>query len=318
MLHIFALDLTAWEFIEFNNPECKMERDLIGYGRQLPKIVWPRNAKIAVNFALNYEEGSERIILDGDSRSEEYLSDWPNLKSVPGGRSLSSESLFEYGSRTGIWRLLSLFEYANIPLTVFTTGLALERNLDLAEALKQGPHEVAGHGYRWIDYSDLDEKNEREHIEKTLSAIRTLTRKEVYGWYTGRRSPNTRKLIVEAGIHYDSDSYSDDLPYWIQVSNNRHLIIPYALDTNDARYSTSPGWNTGDDFFRYLKDAFDYLYQEEEGFPKMMTVGIHSRLSGRPGRAGAIKRFAEYIKQFQRVWICRRKDIAEHWYQNYS
>lgn len=293
-------------------------RDFVGYGSHLPKVIWPGNAQIAINFALNYEEGSERNILDGDDQSEDYLADWPNLTAVLNKRSLSSESLFEYGSRAGIWRLLALFDRYDLPLTIFATGLSLERNYELAEKLKSSPHEVAGHGYRWINYSLLDEKVEREHIEKTLLIIRSLTQKNFCGWYTGRRSEHTRQLLIEAGLQYDSESYSDDLPYWVEIGSQRQLIIPYALDTNDARYATSPGWNTGNDFFQYLKEAFDYLYQEGEEYPKMMTIGIHPRLSGRPGRCGALKRFIEYILTFKRVWICRREEIAQYWYQNHS
>lgn len=294
-----------------------MERDFIGYGAHLPKVLWPQNAQIALNFALNYEEGSERNVLDGDDQSEDYLADWPKLTALKNERSLSAESLFEYGSRAGIWRLLSLFESYRIPLTLFTTGLALERNLELADRLKSSPHEIAGHGYRWVNYSHIDEKTERTHIQQTLLAIKTLTHKNVSGWYTGRRSKHTRKLIVEAGLKYDSESYADDLPYWLQVAGRSHLVIPYSLDTNDARYATSPGWNTGDDFFQYLKDAFDYLYQEGKEHPKMMTIGIHPRLSGRPGRCGALKRFIDYITKFNRVWICRREEIAEQWALNH-
>lgn len=295
-----------------------MQRDLIGYGRHVPQVNWPQNAQLAISFVLNYEEGSERNVLDGDDQSENYLADWPGLTALKNERHLSSESLFEYGSRTGIWRLLFLFEKHQIPLTIFTTGLALERNLELAEKLKHGPHEIAGHGYRWINYSQVDESIEREHIQKTLLIIKSLTHKDVVGWYTGRRSMHTRQLIVEAGLRYDSDSYADDLPYWMDVSGKKHLIIPYSLDTNDARYATSPGWNTGEDFFQYLKDAFDYLYQEGEDHPKMMTIGMHARLSGRPGRCGALARFIDYIKQFHKVWICRREEIANHWYRHDS
>lgn len=293
-------------------------RDLIGYGNCLPKVVWPKNARLAVNFVLNYEEGSERNVLDGDEQSESYLADWPGLAPLKGERHLSAESLFEYGSRAGIWRLLSLFERYRLPLTLFTTGLALERNPALAAKLKEGPHEVAGHGYRWINYHEIDEALEREHITKTLWIIRSLTQKNVAGWYTGRRSRQTRKLIIEAGLRYDSESYADDLPYWESLEGKKHLVIPYALDTNDARYATSPGWNTGEDFFSYLKDAFDYLYQEGLACPKMMTVGLHARLSGRPGRCAALARFIDYILSFDRIWICRREDVAAHWYQYYS
>lgn len=294
-----------------------MQRDLIGYGNSLPKVIWPQNARIAVNFVLNYEEGSELNVLDGDSQSENYLTDWPGMAALTGDRHLSAESLFEYGSRAGIWRLLHLFEYYGIPITIFATGLALERNLKLAEKLKQTQHEIAGHGYRWINYFKVDEELEREHIQKTILIIQNLTQKQVTGWYTGRRSIHTRKLIVAAGLQYDSDSYADDLPYWVSVSEQTHLIIPYNLDTNDARYTTSPGWNTGEDCFQHLKASFDFLYREGVEHPKMMTIGLHARLSGRPGRSEALRRFIEYLKQFDKVWICRREDIADHWYRHH-
>lgn len=290
-----------------------MERDLIGYGRKLPKVIWPNHARVALNFVLNYEEGSESNIMDGDEHSETYLSDLPGAIPLNKERHLSVESLFEYGSRAGIWRLLNLFEEHHIPLTIFATGLALERNPAFVEALKHSTHEIAGHGYRWIDYRMMSESLEREHIKKTIETIQTLCHKKVVGWYTGRRSVNTRRLIVQAGLQYDSDSYADDLPYWVQVDSRPHLIIPYQLDTNDARYATSPGWNTGEDFYQYLKAAFDCLYREGLHSPKMMTVGIHPRLSGRPGRCEALQRFINYVKEFDHVWICQRKDIAAHW-----
>lgn len=295
-----------------------MQRDLIGYSHYLPQVVWPHNARLALNFALNYEEGAESNVLDGDDCSECYLTDLPGVTALKDERHLSVESLFEYGSRAGIWRLLRLFEEHNIPLTIFATGLALERNLPLAEMLKHTHHEIAGHGYRWINYRTVSESLEREHILKTIEIIQTLCQKKVTGWYTGRRSAHTRPLIVEAGLRYDSDSYADDFPYWVQVSDRPHLIIPYQLDTNDARYAISPGWNTGEDFFQYLKAAFECLYREGLQSPKMMTVGVHARLSGRPGRCEALYRFIEFIKQFDDVWICRREDIANHWYANTS
>ncbi len=293
-----------------------MQRDFIGYGAATPKVVWPNHARLALNFVLNYEEGSESNVLDGDEQSEHYLTDLPGALALQGERHLSVESLFEYGSRAGIWRLLRLFDDQHIPLTIFATGLALERNPDLANALAQSDHEIAGHGYRWINYRTISRSLEREHIHKTIEIIKTLCKKPVSGWYTGRRSIHTRPLIIEAGMKYDSDSYSDDLPYWIQVSDRRHLIIPYQLDTNDARYAITPGWSSGDDFFQYLKASFNYLYHEGIQFPKMMTVGIHARLSGRPGRCEALFRFINFVKQYENIWICRRKDIANFWYAN--
>lgn len=295
-----------------------MQRDLIGYGSSPPKVIWPHKARIALNFVLNYEEGSELTLLNGDRHSESYATDLPGAVELTNERHLSVESQFEYGSRTGIWRLLNLFEESKIALTIFAAGLALEQNLELANKLKDSPYDIVGHGYRWINYREVSEDIEREHIQKTIHLIHQLTGKQVSGWYTGRRSQNTRKLIAELGLRYDSESYADDLPYWIDLSGRDHLIIPYSLDTNDIRYTTSPGWNNGQDFFQYLKDAFDCLYHEGQTFPKMMTVGLHARLSGRPGRYEALRRFIDYIKKFDKVWICRREEIANHWHHHHK
>lgn len=292
-----------------------MQRDFIGYASHLPKVAWPKGARVAVSFVLNYEEGAEQNILDGDIGSESYLTDFPGMTSLKEERSFLAESLFEYGSRAGVWRLLHLFDEFSLPITLFATGLALERNLPLAEYLKHSPHEIVGHGYRWINYRNIDEPTEREHIHKTLHTIETLTHKKVYGWYTGRRGVNTRNIIVSAGLRYDSESYCDDLPYWVEVSGKKHLIIPYSLETNDARYALSPGWNTGEDCFNTLKGAFDQLYCEGNEFPKMMSIGLHARFSGRPARCDALRRFIEYMKQYDQVWICTRNEIADHWYR---
>jgi allantoinase len=294
-----------------------MRRDLVGYGQDIPVISWPGKAQIAVNFILNYEEGSEQNILDGDEKSESYLTDLPSIVSLNNKRHLIAESLFEYGSRAGLWRLLNLFDQHKIPLTLFATGLALERNPQLAQFLKKSQHEVVGHGYRWIDYKDVDENIEKSHIAKTLEVIQDLTGKKVKGWYTGRCSQNTRKLIIEAGLIYDSDSYADDLPYWVMESDKQHLVIPYSLETNDARYTMSPGWNTGEDGFLQLKSAFDCLFHEGINHPKMLSIGLHPRLSGRPSRSWALQRFINYILQFEKVWVCRREDIAMHWMTHY-
>lgn len=290
-----------------------MQRDFIGYGNQIPKVSWPHQARIAVNFALCYEEGAECNILDGNTHSEGYLNDIPGAMALENTRHLSVESIFEYGSRSGVWRLMRLFQDYKIPLTVFVTGFALERNLLLANVLKDSSYEIAGHGYRWINYRELDSETEKEHIQKTLAVIKNLTGKIAKGWYTGRKSGYTRELIVEAGIQYDSDSYADDLPYWVKVKDQNHLIVPYALDTNDMKYATVSGWNSGIDFFNYLKQAFDYLYREGESYPKMMTIGLHPRLSGRPGRCEVLRNFIRYIQSFEHVWICRREEIADHW-----
>ncbi len=293
----------------------EISRDFVGYGLHPPKVQWPRFARIAINFVLNYEEGAEQNILDGDSESESYLVDLPGVIPLKNKRHLSSESMFEYGSRAGVWRLLELFNKYKITATLFMTGLALERNPELADYLKESLHEIAGHGYRWINYSNVSEDVELEHIYKTIRLIETSTHKKVKGWYTGRRSLNTRKLIVKAGLQYDSDSYADDLPYMVQVSKKSHLVIPYSLETNDARYAIFPGFNSCEDFYLELKNTFDCLYREGSNNPKMMTIGLHSRFSGRPGRSEAVSRFLEYILQFDNIWICRREEISDYWYE---
>lgn len=295
-----------------------MERDFIGYGKRCPQVVWPQQARLALNFVLNYEEGAEQNVLDGDRQSENYIVDFPGIESLEGQRSFLAESLFEYGSRVGVWRLLRLFEEFSIPITVFATGLALERNLPLAQHLGERPHEIAGHGYRWINYRGMDEATERAHIRQTLQSLQTLTRKKIVGWYTGRRSINTRKIIVDEGLCYDAESYADDLPYWVKVDEKKHLVIPYSLETNDVRYTLSPGWNTGEDCFLTLKAAFDQLYREGEAFPKMMSVGLHARLSGKPARCQALRRFVEYVQGHDHVWICKREEIADHWYRHHQ
>lgn len=292
-------------------------RNFVGYGEHPPAVNWFKKAKIAINFVVNYEEGAEANILDGDLASECFLAEIAGLNSSKGTRNFFTESIFEYGSRAGIWRLLNLFAEFDIPITVFATGLALERNHELSNFLAKSKHEIVGHGYRWIDYSSMSKEEEREHIRLTLSAIKTLTDKQPMGWYTGRCSHHTRELIVEAGLLYDSDNYADDLPYWTLVSNNPHLIIPYTFDNNDAKFSMSPGWMSGDDFFRYLCLSFDCLYREGASFPKMMTIALHGRLSGRPGRAEAIKRFIEYILKHNDVWLCTRAEIAGYWIENH-
>lgn len=293
-----------------------MERNLIGYAGHPPQVKWPNGAKIAVNFVLNYEEGGEMNVMDGDAQSESYLTDIPGVISLKNQRHLSCESTFEYGSRVGVWRLLQLFDEYAIPITIFAVGLALDRNQPLQRYLAKSPHELAGHGFRWIHYRDMPKMEEKEHIQRTLSIIENSTQKKVKGWYTGRRSVNTRKLIVNAGLLYDSESYSDDLPYWVLVENKPHLIIPYTLDNNDLHFAISPGWSTAKDFYQYLKYSFNCLYREKN--PKMMTIGLHPRLSGRPGRCEAVRKFIDYIKKFDHVWICKREEICDLWYQFYS
>lgn len=293
-------------------------RDLIGYGGKSVHPDWPGNARIAVQFVLNYEEGGENSVLHGDAGSEQFLSDIPGAASYP-ARHMSMESLYEYGSRAGVWRILREFERRGLPLTVFAVGMALERHPDLARAFVELGHEIACHGYRWIHYQDVPEEVEREHMARGIAAIEKLCGVRPLGWYTGRDSINTRRLVVEqGGFAYDADSYGDDLPFWTQVataSGTRvpHLVVPYTLDTNDMRFAVSPGFTNADDFFVYLRDAFDVLYVEGETQPKMLSIGMHCRLLGRPGRFRALQRFLDHIERHDRVWVTRRIDIAQHW-----
>ena len=289
-------------------------RDLIGYGAKPPQANWPGQARIAVQFVLNYEEGGENSILHGDAASESFLSEMVSAQPYPGQRHLSMESLYEYGSRVGVWRILQVFQERQLPLTVFGVGMALLRHPEVAEAFVKAGHEIAAHGWRWIDYRNVPEDLEREHIALAVEAIRSITGKAPAGWYTGRTGENTRRLVAEhGGFLYDSDSYADDLPYWEQVNGKPHLIVPYTLDTNDMRFVQAQGFHTGEQFFTYLKDAFDALYAEGESAPKMLSIGLHCRLAGRPGRIASLSRFIDYLQGHDRVWICRREDIARHW-----
>jgi allantoinase len=289
-------------------------RDLVGYGARPPSADWPGAARIALQFVLNYEEGAENCVLHGDPASETFLSEIVNAQPFPGARHMSMESLFEYGSRAGAWRVLRLFAARGLPLTVFGVGMALARNPELTAAMAEAGHEIASHGWRWINYHGVDENTEREHIALAVAAISGLTGSAPLGWYTGRTSENTRRLVVEhGGFLYDADSYSDDLPYWEVVAGRPHLIVPYTLDTNDMRFVAVQGFNSGEQFFNYLKDAFDVLYAEGGSVPKMLSVGLHCRLIGRPARLAALARFLDYVQGFERVWICRRVDIARHW-----
>ncbi len=289
-------------------------RDMVGYGAAPPEPQWPGSARLALQFVLNYEEGAERCVLHGDTASESFLSDIPAAVPFEGTRHKSMESLYEYGSRAGVWRVLRMFEQRDLPLTVFGVAMALQRNAEATAAMLELGHEIAGHGWRWIDYQFVDEDTERKHLALAVQTIEELTGTRPVGWYTGRDSPNTRRLVVEhGGFIYDSDSYADDLPYWENVSGHSHLVVPYTLDCNDMRFATQHGFSTGDQFFAYLRDAFDVLYQEGETRPKMMSVGLHCRLAGRPGRAAALQRFLDYLQQHDDVWICRRVDIARHW-----
>ncbi|MBS0571376.1 MAG: allantoinase PuuE [Proteobacteria bacterium] len=289
-------------------------RDLVGYGAQPPHARWPNDARIALQFVINYEEGAENCILNGDAASEAFLSEMVGTAARPGVRHMSMEWLYEYGSRAGFWRLHRLFAERGLTATVFAVGLALQKNPEAARAMVESGFEIASHGWRWIDYQYVDEATEREHIRLAVEAIERATGTRPLGWYTGRCSPNTRRLVAEyGGFLYDADSYADDLPYWELVDGKPQLIVPYTLDTNDMRFVAPQGFNSGEQFFSYLKDAFDVLYAEGAQRPKMLSVGLHGRIAGRPARAAALARFLDYVKQHDKVWVCRRVDIARHW-----
>ena len=294
-------------------------RDLVGYGANPPHPKWPEDAKIALQIVLNYEEGSEYSIPDGDDTSEIYLREVPGSSMGKGMRDLQVESVYEYGSRAGFWRLMRLFKEKEIQVTIFGAALALERNPQAATAIVDADYDICCHGWRWIGYHLLDEAEEKEHIQKAVASLKKLTGDRPLGWYC-RYAPssNTRRLVAEeGGFLYDSDAYNDDLPYWVEVAGKPHLVIPYTLDNNDMKYCVAPGFNSGDDFYTYLKDAFDVLYAEGETSPKMMSVGLHARLAGKPGRIAALARFIDYVKSHQKVWICRRIDIARHWIEHH-
>ncbi|EKE76600.1 polysaccharide deacetylase family protein [Gallaecimonas xiamenensis] len=288
------------------------ERDLTGYGGRPPHPQWPGRARLALQFVLNLEEGAESCVLNGDSQSEAYLHELVGRPARLGERDLSVESLFEYGARAGAWRLLALFDSRQLPLTVFACGLALELNPDLAKALVAGGHELAGHGYRWLDHHPMALAEERRQMAKTQAIIQGLGQAPPLGWYTGRISPHSRQLAREAGCLYSSDCYNDDLPYWLAGSPPL-LMIPYSLVSNDIRYLQPHGAGSPEAFYGELKDAFDCLWQEGAKAPKMMTVGLHGRISGQPARAQALARFLDYVQQRPGVWVCRRQDIARHW-----
>jgi putative urate catabolism protein len=295
-------------------------RNMVGYGKNPIHPKWPNKARIAVQFVLNYEEGAENSILHGDNASEAFLSEIVGAKAYEGARHMSMESIYEYGSRAGVWRILNLFKEFDVPVTIFAVALAIARNRELADYLVEQNYDICAHGFRWIDYQFVDEKTEREHIKDCISVLTEYLGKRPEGWYTGRNSPNTRRLIVEeGGFLYDSDTYDDDLPYWSNEfgAEKKHLIIPYTLDVNDMRFASPQGFNSGDQFFNYLKDTFDALYLEGEVSPKMMSVGMHARILGRPGRIMAMRRFLEYVKTFDNVWLCSRREIADHWYKNF-
>ncbi len=291
-------------------------RNLVGYGQHPPHPKWPDQARIAVQFVINYEEGGENCILHGDSHAEAFLSEMVGATALEGVRNMNMESVYEYGSRAGFWRLYRLFTERQIEVTVYGVAMALERNPEAVAAMLAAKWEIASHGYRWIDYQHISPITERSHIQTAIEIHTRVTGSRPLGWYTGRVSPQTRQLVVEAGgFLYDADSYADDLPYWIMDYGPPHLVIPYTLDANDMRFATYQGFNSGDQFFTYLRDTFDLLYAEGEHTPKMMSVGLHSRLAGRPGRAAPLARFLDYIQTQEQVWICRRLDIARHWHK---
>ena len=289
-------------------------RDMVGYGRTPPDPQWPGGAVIAVQFVLNYEEGAENTVLDGDPGSETFLSEITPAQSFP-NRHMSMESLYEYGSRAGVWRVLRVFERRGIPLTIFAVARAMQRNSEAAAAFGELGHEIACHGLRWKSYQLVDRETEREHMAEAVQILRDLTGAAPLGWYTGRDSPQTRELVVaHGGFVYDSDSYADDLPYWVRVHETDHLVVPYTLDTNDMRFASPAGFSNGDEFFAHLRDAFDVLHAEGlDGKPKMLSVGLHCRIAGRPARTAALERFCDHVQSHDRVWLARRIEIAEHW-----
>ncbi len=295
----------------------KYPRDLVGYGSKKVNVRWPRNAKLALQFVLNYEEGAENCTLHGDKTSEIFLSEITGAKPIK-GRHLNMESIYEYGSRRGFWRIYDLFNKKKIPLTIFGVGMALERNNEVCSAIKKANYEVACHGWRWIDYQNVSKKKEKNDMKLAIKSIKKIFGAQPAGWYTGRCSANTLDLVIENGnFLYCSDTYSDDLPYWIKKGNKKQLMIPYTLDNNDMRFATNQGFNSGGQFYNYLKDSFDALYEEGKTAPKMMSVGLHCRLIGRPGRIQSLKKFLNYVLKFKDIWICKREDIAKHWIKNY-
>lgn len=293
-------------------------RDMIGYGKNPPTVSWPNKARIAVQFVLNYEEGGENCILHGDESSESFLSDIVGAAPLLGQRNMNIESMYEYGSRAGFWRIHRLFTERALPLTVFGVTMAMQRNPDAVKAMLDADWEIASHGLRWIDYQNIELEQERAHIHEAVALHEKLTGQRPNGWYTGRVSENTRSLVKETEqFLYDSDSYADDLPYWDTDQPKPHLVIPYSLETNDMKFVAAQGFNSGEQFFTYLRDAFDTLYSEGEQSPKMMSIGLHCRIIGKPARIASLVRFLDYIQQHEDVWVCKREDIAKHWHKNH-
>jgi len=301
-----------------NVPTPGYPRDLKGHGRHAPHARWPGGARVAVQFVLNYEEGGENSVLHGDAGSEQFLSEMFNPPAFP-ARHLSMEGIYEYGARVGVWRILREFERRALPLTVFGVGMALERCPDVCAAFIELGHEIASHGWRWISYQDVDEATERDHMARAMATLTRLCGHRPLGWYTGRDSPRTRRLVADfGGFEYDSDYYGDDLPFWLQVRRSDdtlapHLVVPYTLDANDMRFALPQGYSHGDEFFQYLRDAFDVHYAEGDDRPSMMSIGMHCRLLGRPGRMRGLQRFLDHLQRHDRVWVTRRIDIARHW-----
>ena len=289
-------------------------RDLVGYGRRTPDPRWPGAARLALQFAINYEEGAESCLLHGDAAAEAFLSDSIGAAPLVGQRNMNMESLYDYGARAGFWRLWRLFTERGLPVTIFGVAMALARNPDAVSAMQAADWEIASHGYRWIDYKDVSRMREQDHLERAVALHREVTGARPLGWYCGRVSPWTRDLVMaEGGFLYDADSYADDLPYWELVAGEPQLILPYTLDNNDMKFAVANGFDNGQGFYQYLRDAFDVLYAEGADSPKMMSVGLHCRLVGRPGRAAALGRFLDYVQGHEKVWITTRKEIALHW-----
>ena len=296
----------------------KYPRNMLGYGSNPPKVTWPNNSKIAVQFVLNYEEGGENSILHGDKSSEIFLSEIIGAKAIK-GRHINMESLYEYGSRVGFWRIHRLFKKYNLPLTIFGVGMALERNIEICKEMKNSNYEIASHGWRWIDYQNVSKSVEKKHMQKAIGSIKKIFGNRPVGWYTGRCSPNTLDLVIDdGGFLYCSDTYSDDLPYWEIKRGKKQLMIPYTLDNNDMKFLTNQGFNSGEQFFNYLKDSFDTLYEEGNDNPKMMSIGLHCRIIGKAGRIQSLKKFLDYITNKDKVWVCKREEIANHWINNHN
>ena len=301
---------------------ARYPRDLSGHGRNPPHARWPGQARVAVQFVLNFEEGGENSVLHGDAGSEQFLSEMFSPAAYP-ARHLSMEGIYEYGSRVGVWRILREFERRGLPLTIFGVSTALQRAPEVTAAFRELGHEIACHGLKWIHYQNIDPATERAHLDEAMAIIERLTGERALGWYTGRDSPNTRRLVADfGGFAYDSDYYGDDLPFWLQVRRTDgalapHLVVPYTLDCNDMRFALPQGYSHGDEFFQYLRDAFDVHYAEGDERPSMMSIGMHCRLLGRPGRMRALQRFLDHVQAHDRVWVCRRIDIARHWQQTH-